>query len=310
MDVLRKYGDLFDVAGVAEPDEGHAKRLDAEKAYAGIPRLTAEQVAADASIEAVLIGSAVRDQAALALTFAKAGKHVHLEKPGGASHPAFRAITDACEKHGRVLQLGYMFRNNPAFEFCRRAVREGWLGTVYEVNGVIGKVASPALRKESGEFAGGTMFELGSHLLDGVVALLGKPERVTAHARRLRPEADDLADNMLAVLEYPKALATIRSSYLDVEGSDRRQLVVCGDAGAITIRPLEPPTLMLTLSAVRGEYRNGRQPVPLPPMPGRYDGQLTDFARIVRGEKPQEYPIAHELAVHETVLRASGMALE
>ena len=42
-------------------------------------------------------------------------------------------------------------------------------------------------------------------------------------------------------------------------------------------------------------------------MPGRYDDQLADFARIIRGEMALDYGPEHDLAVHETLLKASGM---
>ena len=47
----------------------------------------------------------------------------------------------------------------------------------------------------------------------------------------------------------------------------------------------------------------------LPPMPGRYDGQLIELARIIREEKESEYPPEHDLAVQEAVLKASGAPL-
>ena len=39
-------------------------------------------------------------------------------------------------------------------------------------------------------------------------------------------------------------------------------------------------------------------------MPGRYDEQLRELARIVRGEIANPYPLAHELMVQETLLAA------
>ena len=47
----------------------------------------------------------------------------------------------------------------------------------------------------------------------------------------------------------------------------------------------------------------------LPSMPGRYDDQLIELARIIREEKESEYPPEHDLAVQEAVLKASGVPL-
>jgi len=124
------------------------------------------------------------------------------------------------------------------------------------------------------------------------------------------PEHDNLKDNQLAAFEYPEATATIRSSVLEVEGFKRRQFVVCGHKGTVDIRPLEPPELLLALDSFRDRYKKGYQQVPLPPMPGRYDEQLIDFARMVRSEKASEHTAEHDLIVHEAVLRASGLDLE
>jgi hypothetical protein len=42
----------------------------------------------------------------------------------------------------------------------------------------------------------------------------------------------------------------------------------------------------------------------------RYVGDAKDMAAIIRGEKACDYPYAHDLAVQETVLRASGVSVE
>jgi hypothetical protein len=91
-----------------------------------------------------------------------------------------------------------------------------------------------------------------------------------------------------------------------VEGTQRRQFVVCGTRGTVEIRPLELPRLRLALDRPLGEYGKGYQEIELPPMPGRYDDHLVELARIIRGEKESEYSFEHDLAVQEAVLKASG----
>jgi hypothetical protein len=73
---------------------------------------------------------------------------------------------------------------------------------------------------------------------------------------------------------------------------------------------LEPPKLLLALDRPIGRYKKGYQEVGLPRMPGRYDDQLIELARIIRGERESEYPPGHDLAVQEAVLKASGAALD
>ena len=152
------------------------------------------------------------------------------------------------------------------------------------------------------------MFELGCHLIDAMVWMLGKPQRVTPLIRQTL--SDGLADNMLATFEYPRATATIRSSVVEPFGNRRRQLTVVGTTGVADIRPLEPPQLELSLEQPCGPYKSGTQRVPMPARRGRYDGDLLDLAAVVRGEKELAFDDQHDLAVHEAILMASGMPID
>lgn len=303
---VRRMKDLYDVVGVVEPDEARRKVLAVHRDYDAIPLMTEEQLFNQPGLEAVLVEGAVKEQAKLALRVARAGFHIHLEKPGGSSMEQFAPIVQASRDKKRIIQLGYMFRGNPAFEFLFKAARDGWLGDIFEINGIMGKVAGAGERKEMSQFPGGTMFELGCHLIDALVTLLGKPGKVIPFLKQMKAD-DPLADNCTAVFEYDKAVATIRSCAVDVEGGARRQFTVCGTRGAISILPLEPPKLTLILAEARGELRKGAQSIELRKMPGRYDDQLERFARMIRQETPLDYSHDHELTVFETVLAASGM---
>jgi predicted dehydrogenase len=310
MSTLRKLRDDYEVVGVVEPDAERRQRAESHTAYRGLTWMTEEQLLGTDGLEAVAVETAVKDLVPTAARCVAAGMHLHLDKPAGQSLGAFKAVLDEAARRKLTVQMGYMFRNNPAFQFCFRAVREGWLGQVFELHGVMSKMVGESARQRLAEFPGGTMFELGCHLIDAMVAALGKPERATPYVRRTRPDQDDLSDNMLAVFEYPKATATIRSAVVEVEGFRRRQFVVCGDRGTVDIRPLEPPRLLLALAEPRDGFERGYQEVELPAMPGRYDEQLAELARIIRGEIESPYPPSNDLAVHEAILLASGLPLD
>lgn len=59
-----------------------------------------------------------------------------------------------------------------------------------------------------------------------------------------------------------------------------------------------------------GEYNAGRQTLTFPKGRGRYGGDFEDLAKVSRGEKALEFSPAHDCAVHETILRASGLPVE
>ena len=66
----------------------------------------------------------------------------------------------------------------------------------------------------------------------------------------------------------------------------------------------------MALDKPRDSFKRGYQEVTLPKMPGRYDDQLAELARIIRGEEASRYPAEHDLAVHETILRASNLPID
>ncbi|HUT93022.1 MAG TPA: Gfo/Idh/MocA family oxidoreductase [Thermoguttaceae bacterium] len=309
MSTFRKLEADYEVVGVVEPDAALRRKWQDHPVYRGLKWMTEEELLNTTGLQAVAVETAVRDLVPTAARCVAAGVHLHLDKPAGELLSAFRAVLDEATRRNLAVQMGYMFRNNPAFQFCFHAVREGWLGDVFELHGVMSKMVDAETRLQIARYPGGTMFELGCHLIDAMVAALGKPDRVTPYVRRTRPEQDDLADNMLAVFEYPKATATIRSAVIEVEGGQRRQFVVCGDEGTVDVRPLEPPRMRVALAEPRDELKRGYQDVEPAAMPGRYDDQLIELAQIVRGERENPYPPSHDLAVQEAILLASGLPL-
>lgn len=173
---------------------------------------------------------------------------------------------------------------------------------------MMGKQLTPAARKELSALPGGGMFELGCHLIDAVCVLMGKPSRVHAHSTPTG--GDGFKDNQLAVLEYPSAVAAIRCNMTDPFGFPRRRFLITGTKGSMEVIPLESGRITARFSDPQGEYRAGEQQIALPVPAGRYDAELTAFAAAIRGGPPLPWHAAHDIAVHETVLLASGAAVE
>ena len=308
LEVYRRSPD-YEVVGIVEPDKALRERATGAVAYRDLPWMSEEQLLNLPDLQVVLVETRVRDSLETAGRCIAAGKHVHLDKPAGASLPEYRALLGAAEKQKLLVQMGYMFRYNPAVVLMRKFLGEGWLGDVFEVHTVMSKVVPDAQRLELAEFKGGIMFELGCHVIDLAVGVLGKPQRVRAIPRKSGPQDDRLVDNMLAVLEYPQATATVKSSALEVNGGARRHFVVCGARGTFHIQPLDAPNVVYTLDRDQGEYKQGTHEIKFGNYE-RYVGDAADMARILRGEKECDFPYSHDLAVQETVLLASGMPID
>jgi len=304
-----RESDDFEVVGIVEPDEQLRKLAASQPAYQGLRWMTQEQLLNVTGLQGVLVETHVCDSLDAAEACTKAGKHIHLDKPAGESLPQFKRILDSAARQKLLVQMGYVYRHNPAVVLLREFLKQGWLGEVFEIHTVMSDANIPEKRKQLAQYRGGILFELGGHLIDLIVGIMGKPEKVTPYIQHVSPLDDTLADNMLAVLSYPRAIATVKSSALEVEGSKRRHFVVCGTEGTFHIQPLDNPSVRLSLSQPRGRYQAGIQEVKLPKTV-RYVNEAAEMARIIRGEQSAAFSYDHDLAVQTTLLEACGLPLD
>lgn len=308
MSVYRHSND-YEVVGVAEPDAKLRAAAQKSGVYKDLKWMTREQLLNTKGLKAVAVETRVSDLLDNAEACIKAGMHIHLDKPAGTSLPHYQRILKTAEAKHLTVQMGYMFRYNPAVVMMRDFLKRGWLGEPFEIHTVMSKVVNAASRKQLANFAGGMMFELGCHIIDLVIGVLGKPMKVTPYSQHASSIKDGLADNMLVVAEYPRAIASIKSSAMEVDGFARRQFTVCGTEGTFHIQPLDRPDVVAAFSKPRGKYKKGVQEIKIGPYP-RYVGDATDLAKIIRGEKDADFSYAHDLAVQETVLLAGGMPID
>jgi predicted dehydrogenase len=293
----------YEVVGIVEPDTKLKEKLGNQPLYQDLKWMSQEELLNQPGLQAVLVETRVRDSLDVAKACVDAGMHVHIDKPAGDSLSKLSVILGLAEKQKLLVQMGYMYRYNPAILMLKQFLREGWLGDVFEIHTVMSKVVDGAARLELAQYPGGVMFELGCHILDLVVDILGEPKAVTPFAQHAGGPDDSLVDNMLAVLEYPEALATVKSSAQEVEGFARRHFVICGTEGTFHIQPLDNPKAQVALAQARGAYRKGYQDITFPKFE-RYVADAADMAKIIRGEKNSDFSYAHDLAVQRTLFKS------
>ena len=308
LDVYRRSAD-YEVVGIVEPDPQLRARAEAQTVFQNLRWMTQEQLLNEPGLQAVLVETEVRRSLDVAEACVAAGKHIHIDKPPGTSLVQLRRVLDDAKRQGLLVQQGYMYRYNPGIVLLRQLVRDGWLGEIFEAHAAMSKLMPPQSRRELAAYPGGTLFEFGGYLIDMIFKLLGPAERVVGFTQHAAALDDTLADNGLAVLTYPRALATIRSSGLEVQGQDRRQLVVCGSEGTCQVQPLDNPTVRLTLAKPRGEYKAGTQEIRMARYE-RYVDDAADMARVIRGEKPTDFPYEHDFAVQQALFQACGLPLD
>ena len=315
METLRLLEDVYDIAGVVDDTASSSPKFPGwMDPFKGLPRLTMDDLLQDPSIEGVLIETPNNDLVPAALLCTERNLPIHLDKPPGEDLEAFRTLLSACRTKNLPLQMGYMFRGNPAFAFCRETLRKGWLGNVFEIEADMSHdYGGDPYQLYLGQLPGGIMFNLGCHLIDFAVSVLGAPERVTPFLKSTSgtcPPAP--CNNALAVLEYPCATVVIRCCSREYDGLNHRRLKISGTGGWIELSPLERfdgKTLEMTLALAGGneEYPSGIHSIHFPPRRNRYEEQLLEFASLIRGEISAPWPPEQDLLVHEVLLAASGI---
>jgi predicted dehydrogenase len=231
--------------------------------------------------------------------------------PAGDDWAGFQEVVAQARRQGLLIQMGYMFRYQDGFRRLAEWARGGLLGHVFAVRAHMSTNLTEAARRVVAVHPGGILYDLGAHMLDQILWLLGdeRPARVTATLRNDdTPGVPSFADNTLGVFEFARALAVIDIAAMEPRPMARR-FEVYGTAGSAVMDPMEPATqIRLCLAAPRDGFPAGVQTVSLSGMPRRrtYKLELDAFLPAVRGERPPDRSLDHELLVQETLLRATG----
>lgn len=302
-----------ELVGLYEPDSVRRQEVEGGDGPYGQVHFfdREEEMLGDESI--VAIASEGRNDESLDQTerIVGAGKHVWYDKPAGDNWAQWQQVAADARARELHIQMGFMLRYHPGFSQIAEWARSGFLGNIYSVRAHM-STNIPAAGREviaAGHY-GGIFFDLAGHMLDQVVWILGRPEKVTTFLRNDTGIVSGFQDNTLGVFEYERAMAWVDIAAMEPQPMARR-FEVYGEAGtAILIEPFEPGhAIRLCLSTAAGGYDKGEQLVSFAGIgrQGLYDLELTSFLRVVKGEQEPDRPLDHELLVQETLLRGTGL---
>lgn len=296
---LRAHAEV-EVAGIWEP-EG---RRRGNTAFEGARWYESEQdILDDASIVAVAIEGRNHESLGMADAAAHAGKHLWFDKPAGDDWAGFTALVATIEEKHLQLQMGYMFRYSAGFQEIAQLTRSGELGEVFSVRAHMSTNVDLAERTEQSRHRGGILYDLGGHMLDQIVWLLGRPLRVSTVLRNdATPELPSYSDNTVSVLEFARAMAVVDIAAMEPRPAARR-LEVYGTRGSAVLEPFDPVRrLRLCLNDDREQVHEVAQVT----RQALYDAELHAFIGVLKGERAPDRPLEHELLVQETLLRVTG----
>ncbi len=195
---------------------------------------TAEELLADANVQAVVIATPTHQHRDLAIAAMKAGKHVYLEAPIAHTIDEARAIAQiaATLPAKQIFQSGMQFRENPQHHHVLKFIRTGATGKPSMSRGQWNKKtswrkASPNPDREKAlnwrlykETSLGLVGEIGIHSLDTAGWYLGStPVSVTGFGGITQWQDDrEVADTVHVVVEFANGIrhswsATLANSF-------------------------------------------------------------------------------------------------
>ena len=146
-----------------------------------------------------------------ALAALQAQAHVFIEKPLSHESSGIQALISEARRHGRNVQIGYNMRFHPGLKILKELIDSGKIGRLLWLNAEAGQYLpewrpwqpyreSYSARKELG---GGIILD-GSHELDYICWLLGRPTEVTCRAEHLSSLDVDVEDSAWIYLSFPE----------------------------------------------------------------------------------------------------------
>jgi predicted dehydrogenase len=261
-------------------------------------------------LDGVVVEGRVHENLKLAAAAVEAGRSVMLEKPAGENLDEYRRLMEAAQKKHLHVQMIYLFRYMPAtVEMITRA-RRGDLGAIYEFRARLTKHPSEYKRwvDEVGRYKGGIFFEMAGHVIDMMVAVLGRPKEIVPLMGHHHVEGPaDFIDNGLAVFRFDRAFGIIEVPALEVAPHTRR-IEVYGTGGAVTIPHLGSGHLKNKDVQLVETYKAGDEDWKRLELPNRplQISDLREFAAVLARKKKPDFSPEHDLTVQETLLKACG----
>lgn len=166
----------------------------------------------------------------------QAGKHVFCEKPDAVNPEEAIKMANAAEASGKVLMVMRNNRFRPVSQFLRKYVNNGHMGEVY--TGRCGWIRRRGIPGKGGWFTtkelsgGGPLIDLGVHMIDLAIYIMGNPKPVAVSGSTYMKFADnDQADSVHSAFGEKKSGGTfdvedLASGYIRFDNGASLQIEV------------------------------------------------------------------------------------
>ena len=253
---------------------------------------TSESLFESVEADAAYVFSSNAEGAAFAVSAAKRGLHVLIEKPMAATLVQADEMLAAASEHDVRLVVNWPFAWWPQMQHAIRLAQDGTIGRVWNVK----YRAAHAGPKELGcsdEFCewlfdpqlnggGGALMDYCCYGAVLARVLLGVPTSVTGLMGNFCKDSITVEDNALIAMKYPQGMATAEASWTQIGKLTSYTTAIYGTKGTLLVEPRDGGRLLLaTQAAPEGS------PVELPEQPSYLRDSASHFLHVISGGEDQ-----------------------
>jgi scyllo-inositol 2-dehydrogenase (NADP+) len=191
-------------------------------------------VAADSTIDLVIVSTPPSTHAAISMRMLEAGKHVVVEKPFCLTTAEADAMIELAEEQRRALTVYQCRRWDPDFLAIQQVLARGSIGPIFHIETFIGGYSHPCNYWHSHEtISGGVFYDWGSHYLDWILQLMPEPVESVRGSQHKRVWHDVTnADQASVYLRFAGGQEAI-FIHSDIAAALKPKWYILGERGAI-----------------------------------------------------------------------------
>lgn len=174
-----------------------------------------EQLLQAPEVQAVCLTTPNPYHVELVKACADAGKHIFVEKPLASLPEDCAELGRYCRDRSVLLQVGHQMRQEPAFREMKRLLDSGVFGTPLYAQGIcaLERRQREDWRSDRRACPGGSMEQLGIHLVDALLYLLGAPCSSNGWRRNDADGGSKLDWTAVSMTFENQARATVSASF-------------------------------------------------------------------------------------------------
>lgn len=249
-----------------------------------------EQALAESDANAVYLATPVNLHVPQALEVLRSGRHVLIEKPLSLTADEAQPLVDLAAEQKLQAGCAYYRRFFPRVAHARELLAAGDLGTPVLVRLIYHSWFDPApddpkyWRTRTDKAAAGALADMGSHLLDLMVALVGEPETIYGRCDNLLHPDWSVEDSCSALLTLPGG-CQVTASFSWNSKTWRQEVEIVGSEGRINWLPSDNGPIQITRGRDIETLASDNADNVHTPL-------VADFVCSVRDRRPPAIPVA------------------